>query len=342
MGSIRWKVFPSKCTQHLEHCSAKARAIKGIRMKMMVMAAAALLITASAVAAESTSKPQACWLETSKGTMDAAMAGAGIRDTEVWNSTVSSVLVRHTKGDVLIDTGFSPNAEGQMSELPEAGKAFGLQIVAGAKNRTSIVDALATVGEPPARVVRILMTHSHYDHLGGATQLPAPIYVSAAEAAWMSDQAAHPTITPPSLVRAVQSRLKQLDYDSGPYLGFDQSKDVYGDGTIVVVPLRGHTPGHQGAFLKLGHRRVFLIGDAADILEAAERGLPKSTPIRTNTDFESEVADMTTKRIADFHSTYPGIALVPAHDRTVFAEVFGQPSTCISKFPSKKGDRHAK
>jgi hypothetical protein len=39
----------------------------------------------------------------------------------VWNSTISSVLVRHAKGDVLIDTGFGPNAETQMSELPDVG-----------------------------------------------------------------------------------------------------------------------------------------------------------------------------------------------------------------------------
>jgi hypothetical protein len=72
-----------------------------------------------------------------------------------------------------------------------------------------------------------------------------------------------PTITPPSLVATVKPGLKILAYDSGPYMGFDESEDIYGDGTIVVVP---------GVFLKLGQRRVFLIGDVADTLEAAERG----------------------------------------------------------------------
>jgi N-acyl homoserine lactone hydrolase len=328
--------------QHLEHRLLKQQPLKEIRMKIKFIAAAGLLITASAIAKQPTGQPQACWLETSAGTTDAAMAGAGIRDTKVWNSTISSVLVRHAKGDVLIDTGFGPSAEAQMSELPDAGKAFGLQIVAGAKNRTSIVDALATLSEPPARVTRILITHAHYDHLGGATELAAPIYVSAAEATWMADQAAHPTITPPSLVAAVKPRLEILAYDSGPYLGFDESKDIYGDGTIVVVPLPGHTPGSQGMFLKLGQRRVFLIGDAADILEAAERGLPKSTPIRTNTDFEPELADLTTKRIADFHRAHPEIALVPAHDRTAYTAAFGSTSTCVSAFNSTQEGRHAK
>jgi N-acyl homoserine lactone hydrolase len=158
----------------------------------------------------------------------------------------------------------------------------------------------------------------------------------------MADQAAHPTIEPPSLVAAVKPRLKVLVYDSGPYLGFDHSKDIYGDGTMVVVPLPGHTPGSLGVFLKLGQRSVFLIGDAADTLEAAERGLPKSTPIRANTDFEPEVADTTTRRIADFHRAHPEIDLVPAHDRTAFAAAFGSPSTCEPAFHSPKGERSAK
>jgi N-acyl homoserine lactone hydrolase len=316
--------------------------LKSATLPILAISSAGLLITSSAAAKSPLGKPQACWLETSAATMDGAMGGAGLRDTPVWNSTISGVLVRHAKGDVLIDTGFGPKAEAQMSELPAEGKAFGLGILAGAKDRKSVSDELATVDEPPAQVTRIVVTHAHYDHLGGATELSAPVYVSAAEAKWMADQAAHPTIEPPSLIAAVRPRLKVLVYDSGPYLGFDHSKDIYGDGTMVVVPLPGHTPGSQGLFLKLGPRRIFLIGDAADTLEAAERGLPKSAPIRANTDFEPEVADTTTRRIAEFHRVHPEIALVPAHDRSAFAAAFGSPSTCVSDFHSTQGDRPAK
>ena len=308
-------------------------------MKIKTITFTALLIAASAAAQSPTDKTQACWLETSKATMDGAMGGAGLLETKVWDSTVSGVLIRHANGDVLIDTGFGPIAETEMNELPPAGRAFGLQVVSGAKDRKPILALLATVDELPAQVSRIIVTHSHYDHLGGATQLTAPIYVASAEAKWMMDQAANPTITPPSLVEAVKPRLKIIAYDSGPFLGFSESKDIYRDGTIVVVPLPGHTPGSQGVFIKLGQRRVFLIGDAADTLEAAERGLPKSPAIRTNTDFEPELADETTRRVADFHRVHPEIALVPAHDRIAFAAVFGSPSTCVSQFnATSKGD----
>jgi N-acyl homoserine lactone hydrolase len=275
---------------------------------------------------------QVCWLETSAGKIDAAMGGAGIRDSKVWDSTISSVLIRHPKGDVLIDTGFAPDAEAQMSELPDANRAFGLQILSGAKDRKSIVDSLATVDEKPENVARIVITHAHYDHLGGAVQLTAPIYVTSIESTWMEDQAAHPTITPSSLVAAVRPRIRTLAYSSGPYLGFASSDDIYGDGSIVAVPLPGHTPGAQGVFVKLGKRRVFLIGDATDMLEAAVRGLPKSSPIRAATDSDPELADAQAKRIAEFHHLHPDIAIVPAHDRAAYSSVFGCASNCLSSF----------
>lgn len=128
--------------------------------------------------------------------------------------------------------------------------------------------------------------------------------------------------------------MKPLPYKSGPYLGFDSSDDIYGDGTIVAVPLPGHTPGSQGVFLKLGERRVRLIGDATDLLEAAVRGLPKSPPIRAATDAEPQLADAQAKRLSDFHAVHPEIALVPAHDRTAYVAAFGQPSTCMSLLPN--------
>ena len=98
------------------------------------------------------------------------------------------------------------------------------------------------MGEPPTRFTSILITDAYYDHFGGATEMATPIYVASAKATSIAGQAAHPTNTPPPPMATVKSRLKILAYDSGPYLGFDESEDIYGDGTIVV-PLPGHNTG---------------------------------------------------------------------------------------------------
>jgi hypothetical protein len=53
---------------------------------------------------------------------------------------------------------------------------------------------------------------------------------------------AKPRTRPLHPLATVKSRLKILAYDSGPYLGFDESEDIHGDGTIVVVLLPVTTP----------------------------------------------------------------------------------------------------
>ncbi|HWJ71724.1 MAG TPA: NAD(P)H-binding protein [Kaistia sp.] len=78
--------------------------------------------------------------------------------------------------------------------LISAGKAFGLGILSGAKDRKSVLDELATVNEPSAQIARIIVTHAHYDHLGGATTLSAPVYVSAAEPnGWRTNPRSRPS-----------------------------------------------------------------------------------------------------------------------------------------------------
>src|SRR5690606_13598450 len=51
-------------------------------------------------------------------------------------------------------------------------------------------------------------------------------------------------------------------FDDGPYLGFPRSFDVWDDGSVVLVPAPGHTPGSVIVFVTLpGQRRYSLLGD---------------------------------------------------------------------------------
>jgi N-acyl homoserine lactone hydrolase len=57
-------------------------------------------------------------------------------------------------------------------------------------------------------------------------------------------------------------RYEEYGFEGGPYLGFPRSHDVYGDGSIVVVPSPGHTPGSVIIFLTLPDgKRYALVGD---------------------------------------------------------------------------------
>ena len=85
-------------------------------------------------------------------------------------------------------------------------------------------------------------------------------------------------------------RYEEYGFEGGPYLGFPVSHDVYGDGSIVVVPAFGHSPGSVVIFLRLpnGTRYAF-VGDVVwqleGITEREER--PWVTHRRADTDAEA-------------------------------------------------------
>src|SRR5437868_14538031 len=61
------------------------------------------------------------------------------------------------------------------------------------------------------------------------------------------------------------------------YENFPRSLDVFVDGTIVLVPLPGHTPGSMGMFVNLhSGKRFFFIGDLTWALDGIQ--IPAERP----------------------------------------------------------------
>jgi glyoxylase-like metal-dependent hydrolase (beta-lactamase superfamily II) len=62
---------------------------------------------------------------------------------------------------------------------------------------------------------------------------------------------------------------------AGPALGpFPASEDLLGDGTCIVVPTPGHTPGHLAMLVRGDGRTWLLAGDLAHDLDELERTQP--------------------------------------------------------------------
>ena len=124
-----------------------------------------------------------------------------------------------------------------------------------------------------------------------------------------------------ALMRSFQS----LDYhayafDGGPYLGFPRSHDVWGDGSVVVVPAPGHTPGSVVVFLALpSGKRYALLGDLVWAMEGIT--LPAERPWLPRWLIGEDAAQVreNVTRLAAIHARYPEIELVPAHDMRALA-----------------------
>jgi glyoxylase-like metal-dependent hydrolase (beta-lactamase superfamily II) len=225
---------------------------------------------------------------------------------------MTSFLVEHPRARFLIDPALCAGVhERVLPELPRSLRVF----VSPDNPVTGLADALSTVGLTPGDVDFVLPTHLHWDHVSGLAELPGsvPVHVLRSERdfALGSGQAPLGVARTPLYGREFQ----HYDLDGGPVLTFSRSHDVFGDGSVLVVDLAGHTPGSVGLLLATsGGRRVLLAGDAAwHTLQI--------THLREKAPFPGELVDYDRRAaflsLHRLHAVPRGITIVPSHDRDV-------------------------
>jgi N-acyl homoserine lactone hydrolase len=265
----------------------------------------------------------ACWVET-----------ANTFSNFSFGMTAGSVLVRHPAGDLLIDTGSSSHYDQEISGYPFA-TWFKLKALAGQiKPKVPLPDMLRRVGEDPSKVRWAILSHVHLDHAGGLMDLPRlHVLLTQEELQFAAD----PSVQAKGYVIAVHNQKfppvsgPTLRFDPTPYETFDESADLYRDGSVIVVPLRGHTPGSVGIFVNLSPtRRVFYVGDSVDDERGFEERVGKSLILR-DSDNDMALANRIVGRLSELHEKVPELAIIPAHGRSAYKKFFsGGPLTCVS------------
>ncbi|MDO8774512.1 MAG: MBL fold metallo-hydrolase [Burkholderiaceae bacterium] len=273
-------------------------------------------------------KPSVCWVEYGGGAAPGMLGGQGATSS-IWRNTASGLLVRHPRGNVLIDAGWSSTAVEDVKGFSPFKAAMASRTLAALSWRVAAPQALGRVKERPEDLAAILPTHAHFDHMAGAVDLPGtPVFLTKAEIDWVARQKEQPDVVPLSNIKALETRFKPLGLEPRPHMGFSHSHDFYGDGTIVVVPLPGHTPGSVGVFVNVGGRTFFDTGDATFTHEALEKGLPKMKLLRDYADNDPPKADELVQTLAGFHKAHPEVAVLPSHDRLSWEKAFGPNPTC--------------
>jgi glyoxylase-like metal-dependent hydrolase (beta-lactamase superfamily II) len=243
-----------------------------------------------------------------------AFAYRGGSPWEKWDSVMTAVLVRHPQGDVLIDTGVGRTIVSQLKQAP-----FLFRLATDLVPLQPAADQLDAAGYDRKHLRSILLTHAHWDHVSGVPDFPGvPVFVTSAEHQFIYE-GGWVTVTARSIDR---SRLREYAFDGGMYLGFDRSHDLYGDGSLVIVPAPGHTPGSVVVFIALpGGARYAFVGDLVwqreGILEREERPWATSKTMGEN---PVELRD-SMLRMSAIATRYPQITIVPAHDARGYASI---------------------
>ncbi|NKI40132.1 MBL fold metallo-hydrolase [Streptomyces physcomitrii] len=219
---------------------------------------------------------------------------------------MDSLVVRHPERTLLVDTGFGRRLREHTRTVPRLMRA-----VSAIELDVALADRLAA-GGLGAGDVSVVLTHAHWDHVSGLEDLPGvPVHVNAAERDFIRTGG-----RPTELIRGFGELNYQLyDFDNGPYAGFPESHDLLGDGSVVLVPVGGHTPGSVLVFVRTPGRDLCLIGDQAWQREGVD--LPAERPWVSCCLVDHDAARVRANLglLHRLQEANPELLLVPAHDR---------------------------
>ena len=227
--------------------------------------------------------------------------------------SMAGALVKHPKGDLLIDTGFGRNIDQQFRTLP-----FTVRLITFYSLSRPAADQLRDAGYDPQSLHAILLTHSHWDHVSGLPDFPGvPVWVTPEEHEFIRQSGDMDFCRLFTGIHYVE-----YGFEAGPYLGFPASHDVYGDGSIVVVPAFGHTPGSVITFVTLpnGPRYAF-VGDVVWQLEGITEREERPWITRRRGDTDAKANGENLLRMVALKERLPDLIIVPAHDIRAFAEM---------------------
>ena len=164
--------------------------------------------------------------------------------------TFSCYLIKHGDDYLLWDTGHAMTAGAPAPKV-------------------SIVDQLAQLKLKPEQIKYVGISHYHADHTGQVASFPAST-VLIGKGDWDGITAPKPnagaSVAPFAHWISGAGKLETLAGD----------KDVFGDGSAVVINTPGHTPGHHSLLVRLKEMgNVLISGDLAHFHENYENnGVP--------------------------------------------------------------------
>lgn len=184
---------------------------------------------------------------------------------------VPTFLIEHDRGLVLVDTGLSPWAADDPygiygALVDEAGIAFSPE--------QRVDRQIEALGYRLADVRHVICSHTHFDHTGGLPLFPhAQLYAGA----WDLPYAYWPN--PAASVFFHPADLESTrGYNWNPLAG---DHDVFGDGSVTILQLPGHTPGNSSVLVRLEHNAFLLTADTVHLRSALAGDLPMPSDFNT-------------------------------------------------------------
>ena len=251
----------------------------------------------------------------------------GWRPMLLWTATalrwtdwlpVHVVLVRHSTGLVLFDTGQSPRSLTARDYYPRGLLGWVYRRQARFRVAAGLRDVLAAEGVDADDVETVVLSHLHQDHAGNLADVPAArVVLTAAEHALLAEPTPELHGVLADHVAPPGTRFDPVDATDLTTLAelgladalapFTHGHDVLGDRSLVLLPTPGHTPGSASLYVDRPERPLLLVGDLTYDPALVPRGRVPGTGA-------TALQKQSTARVAALLDRRPEIGLVAAHD----------------------------
>ncbi|RMI34026.1 MBL fold metallo-hydrolase [Nocardia stercoris] len=248
------------------------------------------------------------------GDVPMTIAAEGVRTLRTAPIWYGCFLVEHPTARFLVDPALCGDV--RRSVLP--GQPVPLrQLVEPHGAVAGLAEVLSAQGVSVDQIDFTVATHLHWDHVSGLLELPAPVElrVPAVEYDWATagEHAPYGVVRAPLSGRTVAP----VELDGPPVLTFTASHDLFGDGSVLLVALPGHTPGSLGVLLAVDDgTRVLLAGDA--VWNTLQVTMIREKAPMPGKLFDAD-RDEAFRTIQRLHALPPGIEVIAGHDAAAAA-----------------------
>lgn len=177
--------------------------------------------------------------------------------------TFSCYLIKHGSDYMIWDTG-NP-AAGGATPSPNAPKS-------------SLVEQLAQLKLKPEQIKFVGISHYHGDHVGQVASFPeATLFIGKGDWDVLTDPKPNPAAKAANFAHWISG--------GGKVEAVSGDKDIFGDGSVIMLNTPGHTPGHHSLMVNLKQTgTVMLSGDLAHFRENYDsNGVPTFNTNRADT-----------------------------------------------------------
>lgn len=251
------------------------------------------------------------------------------KNTYLWLATsrrwteprpINVYVIEHEQGVVLFDTGQDRRSVTDPGYFPGGfpGLLYSRLARFDIPAEDTLTGGLTRLGLRLADVRAAVISHLHQDHIGGLGELRGADLVLSAEE-WASLDAPLPELR--GLLRdhirlpGLRWRPVEMGALDDPGLApFTHGHDLFGDGSLILLPTPGHTPGSLSLLVRGAGRPLLMVGDLTYDDDLLRQGALPGVG-------EKRIMRGSAERVNRLREALPGLVVLPAHDPAAAARL---------------------